>query len=137
MAKHAGLLSDLERLPDWETRLSAYLADARPRVQAREQNLCALFAAGAVEAVTGTDPAKPFRRKYAATAKRLEAAMDELTAARPAALARRGDLAWHGGSVGVVVGSEAVFVGETPAGAPDLVRVHRRDWEKAWSVGNG
>lgn len=125
------------RLSDWETRFAAYLADAHVRVRAGKRHYCALFAAGAVKAVTGSDPSKPFRGKYAETAARLEAAGDDYFDERPAALAQRGDLAWHDGSVGVVIGSEALFVGENELGEPDLVRVHRRDWVKAWAVGNG
>lgn len=123
------------RLSDWETRFAAFLAAADADARAGQKNYCALFAAEAVEAITGTNPAQAFRGRYAETAKRLEATIDELFPPRPVAFARRGDLAWNGAAVGVVIGSEALFVGETPAGEPGLVRVPRDEWEKAWTVG--
>lgn len=126
-----------DRLSDWETRFADYLAEATIAVRAGRENFCALFAAGAVEAVTGTNPAKKYRGRFRETAGRLEAALDETFAERPPALARRADLVWHNGAVGVVIGSDALFVGTNETDAPDLLRVARRDWAKAWSVGNG
>jgi len=130
--QRAVVLSETERRSDWEARLSAHLADAQAQAASGDLTLCGLLAAGAVEAVTGTNPVAPLNGKYARAAARLEAFLDERFHERPAALARRGDLAWHDGSVGVVIGTEALFVGEG-----ELVRVPRRDWAKAWSVGNG
>jgi hypothetical protein len=122
----------MKRLSDWEARLAAYLGVATEAARAGTVNFCALFAAGAVEAVTGEDPAKQFRGRYAETAARLEDALDGLFPVRPVAFARRGDLAWSGAAVGVVVGSEALFVTNR-----DLLRLPRRDWSKAWTVGDG
>lgn len=119
-----------DRLPDWETRLSGYLTDAMARVRAGEPAFCALFAGGAVEALVGVDPSKAFRGRLKATSEVLEETLDGLFAERPVALARRGDLAWYDGSVGVVIGDEALFVADR-----DLVRVARSQWAKAWSVG--
>lgn len=45
------------RLPDWNARLSAYLAAAARTRFAWGRHDCALFAAGAVEAVRGERPA--------------------------------------------------------------------------------
>ena len=54
----------MKRLPDWRIRLQAYVtATAQDRFQPGETD-CALFAAGAVEAMTGTDPAQAFRGHY-------------------------------------------------------------------------
>lgn len=124
------------RLKDWDDRLGSYLAAATEAVREGREHFCALFAAGAVEAQTGENPAEAFRGRYAETAENLERTIDGLFAERPKALARRGDLAWHDGAVGVVIGSDALFVGENAAGEPDLVRVPRRDWVKAWGVGD-
>lgn len=124
------------RLPDWETRLSAYLADARDRVEAGGDEYCALFAAGAVQAVTGDDIAAEYRGRYRYVADNLQAVIDEHLPERPRALAQRGDLAWHDGSVGVVMGDQAYFVGERE-GVPALVDVPRSEWVKAWGVGHG
>jgi hypothetical protein len=54
----------MTRLKGWEQRLAAYFkARARePHVWGR--NDCALFAAGAIEAMTGEDPGAPFRGQY-------------------------------------------------------------------------
>lgn len=124
------------RLPDWETRLVDYLDDARVRVEAGDDEYCALFAAGAVEAVTGDNLADEYRGRYRYVADNLQAVIDEHLPERPRALAQRGDLAWHDGSVGVVTGDEAYFVGERD-GVPALVNVPRREWVKVWGVGHG
>lgn len=54
----------VERRKDWRPRLAAYLGEvARLRFRPGEHD-CALFAAGAVEAMTGTDLAAGWRRTY-------------------------------------------------------------------------
>lgn len=125
----------LKRLPDWEERLSAYIKEVRLRI-ARDGaagELCALFAAGGVEAVTGRNPARRFRGRYADSADRLEEIVDALLPAVPPALAQRGDVVLHDGSLGVCFGADALFVGEAEA----LVRIPRAGWLKAWGVGRG
>lgn len=124
------------RYSDWETRLSAYLEKALADVRKGRRHYCALFATGAVKAMTGWEATEPYRGKYADVAKNLETTFDANFAEKPAALAIRGDLAFSDGSVGVVIGADALFVGENEHGEPDLVRVPRRDWVKAWGVGN-
>lgn len=52
------------RLADWRTRLTLYLAERARQPFAPGSHDCALFAAGAVEAITGTDPAAPYRGRY-------------------------------------------------------------------------
>lgn len=52
------------RLPDWRPRLAAYLEEVRTRPFAYGGHDCALFAAGAVEAMTGTDLAADYRGRY-------------------------------------------------------------------------
>ena len=47
----------MQRLPDWRTRLGAHIATHRTRAFAYGAHDCATFAAGAVHAVTGSDPA--------------------------------------------------------------------------------
>lgn len=54
----------MKRLPDWESRLVAYLSAAAPKAFAFGENDCALFTAGAVEAMTGVDLATKWRGKY-------------------------------------------------------------------------
>jgi hypothetical protein len=119
------------RLPDWETRFVAYLGAARAAVREGRDDYCALFASGAVEAVTGTNPADAFRGRYREVADNLEAVVSGLFAEIAPGVAQRGDIAWHDGSVGVVIGGEALFIGDHN----DFERVPRHLWERAWTVG--
>jgi hypothetical protein len=52
------------RLPDWKSRLLTYLQHAAARPFAFGTHDCALFVAGAVEAMTGVDPAAEYRGRY-------------------------------------------------------------------------
>lgn len=112
------------RRPDWKTRLIAYLGKVASLPFEPGVNDCALFAAGAVEAVTGIDLAAGWRGRYQSLAEGfalLQAAgfADHiaLTAAHfpeiAPALAAAGDLAVvqgpEGDALGVVQG-EAIYV---------------------------
>lgn len=119
-----------ERLPDWEIRFLAYLGDARAAVREGRENYCALFCAGSVDALTGSNPADAFRGHFREVADNLETVIASLFPEIAVGVAGRGDLAWHDGSVGVIIGGEALFVGEEN----DFVRVPRHLWEKAWQV---
>lgn len=50
--------------PEWHSRLSDYIDSVRHRPFVYGEHDCALFAAGAIEAVTGIDPAAALRGKY-------------------------------------------------------------------------
>lgn len=52
------------RLYDWEARLAAYVAEVAREGFSFGQHDCALFGAGAANAVTGIDPAKDWRGQY-------------------------------------------------------------------------
>lgn len=52
------------RLSNWKTRLVQYLAQHIDEQYEIGTFDCALFAAGAIEAMTGTDIAAPFKGKY-------------------------------------------------------------------------
>ncbi len=52
------------RLPDWKARLTAYLTQCARQPYEMGRHDCALFAAGAMEAVCGIDPAAPWRGQY-------------------------------------------------------------------------
>lgn len=134
-----------ERLPDWEQRLHAYLASHEGAVFAWGRLDCALFAAGAVAAMTGLDPAAGFRGHYRSArgsvralrrigAGTLAATIAQLFPEKPAGYARRGDLVMVDDMVGVCIGAEALFVGEED-GSAGLVRFPRSAWSTAWSVG--
>jgi hypothetical protein len=134
------------RRPDWEDRLNAYLADHADAVFKYGTCDCALFAAGAVIAMTDADPAAAFRGRYRSHAGSvralrrfgagtLEATMDAvLTPLAAPAFALRGDVVMAEGSLGICIGGTALFVGEED-GAPGLVRIGRAEWTRAWAVG--
>lgn len=136
---------EVARLSAWESRLASYLADRAGEPFAYGVNDCALFAAGAVEAITGIDPIPHFRGAYDSAAGSiralkklgagtLDATIDTLFSSRPIGFLRRGDLVWNGESVGVCVGDVALFVGETE-GVAGYVHIPRADWVKGWAVG--
>lgn len=52
------------RRSDWYARLSAYVEEVRRKPFVYGEHDCALFAAGAVDAMTGSDPAAGLRGKY-------------------------------------------------------------------------
>lgn len=55
----------MKRLADWRPRLIGYLATTARREFSYGHHDCALFWAGAVEAMTGVDLAQDWRGKYA------------------------------------------------------------------------
>ncbi len=139
----------IERYPDWETRLSSWIGAHQDAVFEWGKNDCALFAGGAVAAITGFDATAPFRGRYTTKtgaaralirygAGTLEATFDSHLPQTAPAFARRGDVVLlpkkTGDAVGICIGADAVFIGEEN-GVPGLVRFARREWSKAWSVG--
>lgn len=56
------------RLPNWRSAMSAYVDASRRRAFEPGGFDCALFFAGAVEAMTGLDPAAGFRGRYSTLA---------------------------------------------------------------------
>lgn len=112
------------RLPDWRQRLRAYISECRRKPFRPGQHDCALFAAGAVEALTGMDPAASWRGKYRSL-KAGQAALQEagftdhieavasLFPEVPPSLAHVGDLAVVDGDTAPALGvfqGAAVFV---------------------------
>jgi hypothetical protein len=131
------------RISSWEEALSEYIATKRDEPFEYGVNDCCLFAAGAVEAITGEDPMPEFRGKYDSLktslqvikdigAGTLEATMDSKFSEVEIGQAQRGDLAFLDGSVGVVMGGFAYFVSDD-----GLERVNRSLWDKCWGVGRG
>jgi hypothetical protein len=131
------------RISTWEDALVNYIALKRHEPFEYGVNDCCLFAAGAVLEMTGEDPMIEFRGKYDSLkssikavseigAGTLEATMDGKFLEVAISHARRGDLAFVDGSVGVVVGGFAYFVSDD-----GLERINRSLWNKCWSVGNG
>jgi len=108
----------------WRGRLADYLAAVRGRPFRYGEHDCALFAAGAVAAMTGDDPAAGLRGKYRTMRAGLSAVqkagfLDHVDMAKalwpsiPAIRAQVGDLAVvetdAGGALGVV-GGPMIFV---------------------------
>lgn len=143
----------MERLPDWEDRLHAFVEANWSRPFAWGQWDCILMACSAVEAMTGTDPAAEYRGRYtdkegAMLALRelgkgtLIRTMNDVFPRRPVGRARRGDLVMFDGAAGVCMGAPALFVGEErlaeAAGVrmrEGLISIPRSAWSRAWSVG--
>ncbi|MCC3606985.1 MAG: hypothetical protein JGK24_28120 [Microcoleus sp. PH2017_29_MFU_D_A] len=131
------------RISAWEESLSDYIANKRHEPFEYGVNDCCLFAAGAVEVITGEDPMSEFRGQYDSLktslkaikdigAGTLEATMDGKFPEVAIGHAQRGDLAFFGDSVGVVMGGFAYFVSDD-----GLERINRSLWDKCWSVGRG
>ena len=57
-------MTTLQRLPDWQLRLEAFLAQRRAQPFSWGVNDCCTFAADAVQAITGQDPAPPGLRVH-------------------------------------------------------------------------
>lgn len=114
----------MTRFPDWRPRLRAYVSSVSRETFAFGRHDCALFAAGAVAAMTGVDPAAAWRGRYRTAADGLNwlrvagyadpfALAGALFEEVPAAFAQIGDLAEvpgeDGPALGVVQGA-AIYV---------------------------
>jgi hypothetical protein len=131
------------RISTWEDALVNYIIIKRDEPFEYGVNDCCLFAAGAVEAITGEDPMSEFRGKYDSLkgsikaikdigAGTLEATLDGKFPEVSIGYAQRGDLAFFDDSIGVVMGGFAYFVSDD-----GLERIPRDMWNKCWSVGRG
>jgi hypothetical protein len=132
------------RDPDWEQALADYLAGKQGCVFAWGTCDCAMFAAGAVEAMTGTDPASDIRGQYKSQASAARAIkrkgftdlgewVGSLFSEIGPAFAHRGDIVMSDGNLGICTGGIAWFVGEEN-GEPGLVSRPMQEWERAWRV---
>lgn len=131
----------MPRFNDWEKRLASYIVSVRADVDALGAVPCARFVAGAVAAQTGFDGHAPFAGKYdgelsaAKALKRIGAGDLESTFDRHfdrrenSAFAQRGDVVFDGESVGVCIGSVALFVADG-----ELTEVPRTAWTVAWAA---
>lgn len=131
------------RLPDWEDRLQAFIEANRTREFVWGEWDCILYATACAAELTGEDKAAAYRGQYsdregAARILReigqgtLLRTVDSNFPRRPVALARRGDLVWHEGAVGVCMGADALFVGEYDTDG--LFPIPRARLMKAWTV---
>lgn len=143
---------EIVRAHDWEERLACYLDLCSERPFLWGQHDCALFAAGAIKAMTGVDPAADFRGKYD-DARGAAAALRELGSGtlyhtvcswlgqpKPISLAHRGDIVMRNKALGVSVGTFAWFAGEEQSGnnlVQGLVSIPVADCDKAWGISYG
>jgi hypothetical protein len=131
-----------ERVSNWEQALSDYLASKRNEAFAYGSFDCAHFVAGAVEAMTGENPMEGIREYNSEIASLrvlkelgfddLEQFMDSKFTSILVGFAQTGDIALHDGSLGIVIGSKAVFATEI-----GYTFVDRSEWVNAWEVGRG
>lgn len=140
------------RLPNWESRLSNFMAANQHRSFEWGQWDCILFATACAAALTGDDRGADYRGRYSdqrgARAMLREIGrgtllrtVDSQFARKPVAQAQRGDIVWRDGAVGVCLGEKAAFLTEERLldihAAPRLgnfVLLPRRFWQKAWAV---
>ena len=135
----------MARYPDWPARLAACIDVARDQPFLWGTHDCALFAARAVAALTGQDPATGLAGTYtdAAGAARVLRGLgaddvEDLATLRlgpplPPALAQRGDVVSvgtpHGPALGVCLGGTAAVPGET-----GLIFAALPLWRHVWRV---
>lgn len=133
----------MRRFPDWETRLAAYLETLRDQPFRWGSLDCAIFAAGAVNAMTGVDPMRGLRgyRSEAGAEKVLKEKaggtlvrfMNSKFERVPVGLAHRGDLVMVDGGLAIAMGDVAIQVGQHGE-REGLIRRHRAEWQRAWRV---
>lgn len=115
----------MARYPDWPRRLNEFVNEAGRREFAWAEHDCCTFAADAALAITGVDYMAPFRGRYfdeesAEALIRAECYGGSLFKhlyklfGRPVhgAQARRGDLVWYDGCLGVMISGQAAFFGQ-------------------------
>jgi len=110
----------------WPSRLNEYLLAATERPFCWGENDCATFVFGAAEAMTGEDHAASWRGKYKTKAgalkqikkhgvENLGAWLDKFYSRQPINFSQRGDIVSVDqdvfGAFGIVLGSEAIFLG--------------------------
>ena len=114
----------MTRYPDWAPRLNDYLRGVQEKAFEYGSHDCCTLAAGAVEAMTGEDPMAEFRGQYA-TREEADEALQIIGAGtlyrtlrkkfgKPVdgCRGRKGDIAFHEGACGIVLGRFAVVIGE-------------------------
>jgi hypothetical protein len=135
----------MTRKSNWEAELADFISSRKETEFQWGTHDCALFAADAVLAITGDDPAPDFRGVYSDQAGARQALRDFGNGTllktyqirfdeKAPAFARRGDLIWNGFAIGVCYGEFAMFVGE-PDGVDGLIRLPRKEWKRAFHVG--
>ena len=135
----------MQRVTNWDVALGRYLADTRRLAHRYGKADCALYAAGAVLAMTGEDLARGHRSKYTTEAgaaryvrrqgwQDLAGLGDAFLPRIDLSKARRGDLLLMPGDAGeffaIKMGARAVALGES---GPELFAIDPNSL--AWKVG--
>lgn len=133
----------MKRFPDWEVRLCSYLEPLRDQAFKWGELDCAIFAAGAVQAMTGEDPMRGLRgyQSEAAAENILKTKaggtlirfMDGKFERVPVGFAHRGDLVMVDGGLALAMGDVAIQVGQQGE-REGLIRRPRGEWQRAWRV---
>jgi hypothetical protein len=109
----------IKRKPDWQIHLNKYIAEVQSKKFKYGKWDCCHFGAGAIKAITGSDLMKEYRGKYKSKKEAMEILdkkplfeilKEKLGKPVPAAQAKRGDLAFHEGRVGIIIGRYAIFL---------------------------
>lgn len=138
-------MTELRRYPDWQVRLTAYLQRVVRHRFAWGEHDCALFVAGGIEAMTGTDLAAEYRGRYGSLHEGLRhlrgsgIARDHVDLAASLlpeiapAFARAGDAAMvdapEGRALGLVQGAQIYVLRPDGLGLVSLI-----DAQRAWRV---
>ena len=105
----------IERFSDWQSRLTAYLSVVARQPLAYGVHDCALFAAGAVAAMTGEDIAAPYRGRYSTLRGGLRVlrrdGLDDHVALARARLPLRGVVNALPGDVAICTGTDGLALG--------------------------
>lgn len=114
-----------KRYADWAPRLNKYITAERDKPFVYGQSDCCTFAAGTVKAMTGVDLMEEFRGKYWDEESANKALLEfgngrgklyrtlrmKLGRSVRGVYGRKGDVAFHDGSCGIVLGRYAIFTG--------------------------
>lgn len=131
----------LTRLDKWEDRLSQYISSVRDTPFVWGAHDCCIFAADAIQAMTGIDLMPEERGCYDSSTSAMlllkrqgfasaEQKLDSLLEVIPIGRAHRGDIALAYDNAGVVAGDFAWMIDDD-----GLVRIPRAEWSRAWKVG--
>lgn len=133
----------VERKENWPRHLNEWIRSQMLEPFEYGSHDCCTFAAGAVEAITGVDLMVEFRGQYDSEAGSVEAlaTLGQGTLYRTLRRklgnpvkgieGRRGDVAYHAGCCGVVLGRQAIFL-DADEGA---ILVPIRELQRAFRVG--
>lgn len=132
-------------MSDWQTGVAEYIEANRGRPFQWGEHDCCTFVAGAAQIMLGHDEMESLRGTYdsAASAARLlhggglGRAMDTRFESCAPAMAQRYDIVMFDGSLGLVIGDYAIFLGGPEDGETDYVKVPRAEWVRAWRVPRG